>query len=263
MPVAPELSLGRFRGVAMSASESGDALSDVAVLRWTGYGLAALSVVVFLACIVLRAPSLAIVLLAIAVVSLVVVFRAPEAFETLGPGRGKGLNLTIPDSTTRGFNLLVGAPTFLLGFFAMGAQFEDYTVPIAGALVGAIVLLVVGMVALSRSVMDSPIWFLMVAFVMGAIIGYSALAIVNALFDGSPPVTLSAPVLDGYVNYSTRAPREPIGYHLHIAPYGARRGASWLSVSHDVYAAHQPGSEVCLIEHRGAVGLPWVVPCDY
>jgi len=247
----------------MSASESGDALSDVTVLRWTGYGLSALSVAVFLACIVLRAPFLAIVLLAIAVISLVVVFKAPEAFETLGLGRGNGLNLKFSDGATRGFNLLAAVPTFLLGFFGLAAQFEDYTMPIAGALVGAVVLLVVGMVALSRSVMDSPVWFLMVAFVMGAIIGYNALAIVNALYDGSPPATLSAPVLDRSVNYSTRHPREPIGYSLRIAPFGAQRRASWLSVSYNVYAAHEPGSVVCLIEHRGAVGLPWAVPCDY
>jgi hypothetical protein len=231
----------------MSVSESGDALSDVAVLRWTGYGLAALSVAVFAVCVLQPGALWRSVLLAMAVVSLVVVFRAPQAFETLGR------------SGRREFNLLVGAPTFLLGVLALDVQLENYAVPIAAALVGAAVLLVAGMVVLSRSGMASPPLFLPFAFLMGAAIGYGALVIVDVVYDVAPTATLSSPVLGRYVTYAARAHGAAI-YHLRVAPFGARALSS-LRVSYDVYATHYPGGVVCLLEHRGTVGVPWVAVC--
>jgi hypothetical protein len=246
MRVAPKLSLGRSLGVAMSVSESGGTLSDVAVLRWTGYGLAALSVAVFLAGPVWPDAPWTIVLLAMAVVSLVVVFRAPEAFEYEMSGG-------------RWFNILVGAPTFLLGVRALDVQLENYTVPIAAALVGAAVLLVAGKVALSRSVMARPGSFQVIAFLMGAAIGYGALVTVDVAYDVAPPATFSSPVLDRYVTYTGRAHGGAI-YHLRVAPFGARALSS-LRVSYAVYDTHYPGGVVCLQEHSGGVGVPWVAVC--
>jgi len=180
-----------------------------------------------------------------AVVSLVVVFRAPDAFETWGrDGR-------------RGFNLLVGAPTLLLCALAVHVQFEDYTVPIAVTLVGAMVLVVAGMVVLSRVVMDSPLFFLMFAFVMGAGLSSSALAVVDVMYDPMPPATLWAPVLDRYVTHSARGVRNG---HLRIGPFGGQRGTD-LTVSDGLYAAHPPGSVICMLEGHGGVGLRWTALC--
>jgi len=232
----------------MSVSESGGTLSDVAVLRWTGYGLAALSVAVSLVWLHWRDALWMIVLLAIAVVSLVVVLRAPEAFESLTRGGG------------RGFNFLAGFPAFLPGLYCMGVKFEDYTVPEAGAVVGAVVLLVAGMVALSRSVMASPVWFMMFAVPMGAATGYSALTILDVAYDTAPPATLSVPVLGKAVTV-THGRGGSTTYHLRVAPFGARKGVSNLTVSYATYAAHSAGGMVCLQEHSGAFGVPWVVLC--
>ena len=231
----------------MSVSESSGALSDVAVLRWTGYGLAAASVAVFVARLFQPGVLWTSVLLAMAVVSLVVVFQAPAAFETRTRGGG------------RGFNPLVGAPAFLLCAITFGVQVDDLTLPVAGAAIGAAVLLVTGMVALSRSGLASPMTFLIVAALMGAAAGYGALVAIDVDYDGAPPQTLTATVLDKYVTYG----RHSTNYHLKVAPFGARRAESRLNVDRATYAALGSGSEACVLEHRGALGVSWVQLCGH
>jgi hypothetical protein len=186
-----------------------------------------------------------IVLLAMAVISLVVVFRAPAAFEyEVGGGRW--------------FNILVGAPTFLLCAITLRFRFEDYTVPVAAAAVGATVLLVAGKVALRQSVMARPGSFQVIALLMGAATGYGALGVLDVAYDAAPPATLSAPVLE---KYETWGPRHGTDYYLRVGPFGPRKGAMSFRVSYPAYRAQNRGDEACILEHRGAVGVPWFEFC--
>ncbi len=232
----------------MSVSESSDALPEVSTLRWVGYGLAGLGVAVFVARLMQPGSLWTSVLLIIAVFSLGIMLRAPEAFETRWRGGGRRLNP------------LVGVPAFLLFFVALTDQVDDITLPVAGAAVGAAVLLMASSRALGRPGLTSPLAFQIIAALLGAAIGYGALVALDVDYDGAPPAVLPVPVLDKYITTS----RSAVGYHLRVPAFGARRTVSSLKVDRPTYDALNPGAQVCVLEHRGALGLPWVTArlCD-
>jgi hypothetical protein len=182
------------------------------------------------------------VLLIAAVVGLAVVVHAPEAFETRWRGGARRLNP------------LVGAPAYLLFFIALTDQVDDLTLPVAGAAVGAAVLLMISMRGLKRAGLASPLTYQIMMAVLGAAVGYGAVISLDVDYDGSPPAVLSVPVLDKYV---TRG-RNSTTYHLRVPAFGARRGPSSVTVQYAAYLALNPGDQVCVLEHRGAIGLPWV-----
>ena len=64
----------------------------------------------------------------------------------------------------------------------------------------------------------------------------------------------AAPVLDKYITRS----RSSTTYHLQVPPFAGRRAPSTVTVPYAAYAALSPGDRVCIAEHRGAIGLPWV-----
>lgn len=226
----------------MSVSESSGVLADVSALRWTGYGLAGLGAAAFVARMVQPGSLWTSVLLAIAALSLVVMIRAPEAFETRWRGGG------------RRFNPLVGAPAFLLFVIAMADQIDDLTLPVAGAAVGVALLLMASLRGLGRPGLTSPITYQIMMAVFGAMLGYGAIVALDVDYDGAPPAVLPVPVLEKYVTHG----RNSTTYHLRVPPFGARQAASSLTVGRATYAALDPGGQVCVLEHPGALGLTWV-----
>ena len=227
----------------MSVSEpSGAATVDVGTLRWVGYGLAGLGTAAVLMRLVQPGPVWSGVLLATAVLALAVVVRAPEAFETRYRGG------------SRRFNPLVGAPACFLFFIAITDQVDDLTLPVAGAAVGAAVLLMASMRALGRPGLTSPLTFQIMAALLGAAAGYGAVVALDVDYDGSPPAILSEPVIAKYVTTS----RSAVHYHLRVPPFADRKAASSLNVDGVTYRALQPGDMVCVLEHHGAIGLPWI-----
>jgi len=225
-----------------SDSRSGDIWSDGNTLRWIGWGLAAAGLVATLMRLFEPGPLWAGVLLAAAVLGLAVIVRAPEAFETRWRGGGRGLNP------------LVGAPAMFLFFIALTDQVDDITLPVAGAAIGAAVLLMASTRALGRPGLSSPLMFQVVAALLGAAVGYGALVALDVDYDAAPPAVLPVQVLGKYV---TRG-RSSTTYHLSVPAFGARRGPSALKVPYAAYAALKPGDTVCVLEHRGALGLSWV-----
>jgi hypothetical protein len=232
----------------MSVSESSGELSEVSTLRWIGYGLAGLGVAVFLARLLQPGALWTSVLLICAVGSLGVAVRAPEAFETQWRGGGRRLNP------------LVGAPAFVLFIIALTDQVDDVTVPVAGAAVGAAAMLMASMRALGRLGLNSPLSFQIMAAVLGAAIGYGGMIALDVDFDGSPPAVLPVTVLDKYITTS----RNSVRYHLRVPAFGGRQAVSSLNVDRPTYDTLGPGAQVCVLEHRGAIGLPWVTArlCD-
>ena len=226
----------------MSVSQPGDLLPEVAAARWIGYGLAALGLAVFVARLVQPGALWTSVLLAIAVFCLAVMVRAPEAFETRWRGGGRRLNP------------LVGAPAFLLFFVALSDQVDDVTLPVAGAAVGAAVLLMASARALGRPGLTGPLAFQIISALLGAAIGYGAVVALDVDYDVSSPAVLPVSVLDKYITTS----RSSVSYHVRVPAFGARRTASSLKVDRSTYASLNPGAQVCVLEHRGAIGLPWV-----
>jgi hypothetical protein len=226
----------------MSVSETGQVLPDVGTLRWIGYGLAGLGTAAVLMRLVQPGPLWSGVLLVAAVVGLAIVVRAPEAFETRYRGGARRLNP------------LVGAPALFLFFIAITDQVDDLTLPVAGAAVGAAVLLMASMRGLDRPGLSSPLTYQIMTAVLGAAIGYGAVVALDVDYDGSPPAVLSEPVLAKYVTTS----RSSVHYHLRVPPFAGRQGVSSLDVDGDTYRSLRPGDRVCVLEHHGAIGLPWV-----
>ena len=226
----------------MSVSQPGDLLPEVSTVRWIGYGLAGLGLAVFVARTVQPGALWTSALLAIAVFSLGIMVRAPEAFETRWRGGGRGLNP------------LVGAPAFLLFFAALSDQVDDLTLPVAGAAVGAALLLMASTRALGRPGLTSPLAFQIISALLGAAIGYGALVALDVDYDASPPAVVPVSVLDKYITTS----RNSVSYHLRVPAFGARRSVSSLKVDRSTYTALDPGAQVCVLEHHGAIGLPWV-----
>lgn len=227
----------------MSVSEpGGDIAPEVSTLRWIGYGLAGVGTAAVLLRVIQPGPVWSAVLLIAAVLGLAVVVRAPEAFETRYRGGARRLNV------------LVGAPAAFLFFIAITDQVDDITLPVAGAAVGAAVLLMASMRALDRPGLASPLTYQIMMAVLGAAAGYGAVVALDVDYDGAPPAVLSAPVLDKYVTTS----RSSVRYHLRVPPFADRKAASSLNVDGATYRALEPGDMVCVLEHHGALGLPWV-----
>jgi hypothetical protein len=108
--------------------------------------------------------------------------------------------------------------------------------------------------------LTSPLTYQITMAVLGAAVGYGAVVALDVDYDGSPPATLPVPVLDKYV---TRG-RNSTTYHLRVPPFGARRRPSSVTVQYATYVALNPGDQACVLEHPGAIGVPWVTArlCD-
>jgi hypothetical protein len=227
----------------MSVSQGSDVgLPQVWTVRLIGYGAAALGVAATVMRLVQPGPLWSAVLLVTAVASLAAMVRAPEAFVTRYRG-GR-----------RGINILVGAPAAILFFIGITDQVDDITLPVAGAAVGVAVMLMVSMRGLGRPGLASPLTYQIVMAVLGAAAGYGALVALDVDYDGSPPAVLPVPVLDKYLTHG----RNSTGYHLRVPPFADRKTVSSLNVDAATYRALQTGDQVCVLEHRGAIGLPWV-----
>jgi hypothetical protein len=226
----------------MSVSEPGGVEMDVGTLRWIGYGLAAAGTAATILRVVQPGPLWSGVLLIAAVMGVAVVVRAPEAFETRWRGGSRRLNP------------LVGAPAYFLFFIALTDQVDDLTVPVAGAAVGAAILLMVSMRGLGRPGLTSPLTYQIMMAILGAAAGYGAVVALDVDYDGSPPAVLTVPVQDKYFTTS----RSSTTYHLRVPPFGDRKKPSSINVNRATYSALRPGDEVCVLEHKGAIGLPWV-----
>jgi hypothetical protein len=232
----------------MSLLQPSDAAPDVSTLRWTGYGLAAAGVVAGFMRLVQPGPLWTAITLVTAVATLAIMLRAPEAFET----RWRSGN--------SGPNLLIGAPAAFLFFAALRDQIDDLTLPMAAAAADAAVLLIASTRVAYRPGVTRPVTFQVVAAVLGAALGFGAVVALDVDYDRSTPAVLPVQVLDKYETHS----RSSTTYHLRLPPFGTRKGSSSMVVTYADYRALKLGDPACVLEHRGAIGVPWITagPCN-
>jgi hypothetical protein len=107
--------------------------------------------------------------------------------------------------------------------------------------------------SLGRPGLSSPITFQIMVAALGAALGYGAVVALDVDYDLSPPAVLPVQVLDKYITSS----RSGVRYHVRVPPFAARKAVSSLNVDGVTYRTLQPGQVVCVLEHRGAIGLPW------
>jgi hypothetical protein len=226
----------------MSVLQQGVALRGGSTVRWAGYALVVAGTAAALAKVFQPGPIWSTTVLVIAISALVVIAKAPEVFETTWRGGARRLNP------------LIGAPAALLFLVELPAQVDAVTLPLAAAALGAAALLLVSIRGSSRPGLASPISFQITLTIFGAALGYGGVVAADVDYDRSPPAIVPVQVLDKFATHG----RSSTTYHLRVPPFASRKALSSLTVSYATYSALRPGDLVCVLEHRGAIGLPWV-----
>lgn len=131
------------------------------------------------------------------------------------------------------------------------SNLEDWPKIITPALVITVVML--ALVAWSAPKMSSNLARLAVMSLFFAIYAASTLAITNVYFDKAAPNDV---VLEVSGKFS-RDSRSGTHYYLLVLPWGTTKPAQEVNVNAEFYQFIQPGQEVCIHNHPGALGLPW------
>jgi hypothetical protein len=210
-------------------------------VMWSAYFLATAGMVVGVGRLFQPGPPWTSALLGLAPLSLAAVAIAPELFEFTWRGGNRRINPYL------------AAPALFAMMIGLAQQVESYVLPLAGALVGAGVFLALSLIGRSRPGIASPLTMQFIVALAGAGLGYATVAMADVDFDKSTPVTLQVTVLDKYTTHG----RSSTGYHLRLPPFAMRTKPSSISVSSATYTALNPGDQVCVLEHAGALGLPW------
>jgi hypothetical protein len=89
--------------------------------------------------------------------------------------------------------------------------------------------------------------------------GYGAGLVVNARLDHAPAQSYRAKVISKHVSHG-----KSTTWHLHLAPWGPIADDRDITVQAWRYREAQPGTEVCLLLHEGALHLAWyeLVSCS-
>ncbi|MFI4936567.1 MAG: hypothetical protein ACHP7N_18325 [Caulobacterales bacterium] len=225
----------------MSIVEEGAASVDPGLVRWTGYGLAALGLGLGFLDLFRPDTLTAAALLAVPPIVLALALYMPTTFEVANR-RGSG----------RGLNPLLGAP--LLGLFIVAVE-QDLIDPdwlMIPAAIFAAVSLALGFTAVKRPGLAGPMTLLVFTAIFGGLYGYSAVRLADVQFDPSAGSVIQAPVLSKYETHG-----KSTGYHLRLGPWGPTTAPSSVQVSSSTYAALNEGDNVCMTLHPGALTLPW------
>lgn len=214
---------------------------DPRLLKWGGYGLAALgaTAVGWAAFAPGQTPALA------AIVAPLASFAAPLASPALFEVKSRR-------SGRRGFNPLVVTPAVCLFILAVMADLTQFTGPLLAAALGAAAGASAGWIAGTRPGVAGPIQLTIALAVAGGLYGYGAFALANVRFDASPGRVLQVVVSGKHVSRG-----KSTSYLLELPPWGPRPSPSSVSVRRSLYDAAQPGEPVCIALHPGALQVPW------
>lgn len=204
------------------------------------YALTAAGLALGIADILRPDPATAAALLLVAPLALLVAASAPEAFE---------VRLRV----SKILNPLLGVPTVIVLVMALVRQLVDPTWAIVSGVVGATTFLAMGFFARARPGLQSPAAMMFLLAVSGGLYGYGAIVLADVQFDMSPTTVIHVPVTGKFLTYG----RDSTGYHLRLAPWGARTTPNEVEVPHAAYDALRPGALACIIQHPGALGLAW------
>ena len=234
------------RGGLLSLAGDRPAVWTPGWVVWTAYGLAMIGTP--LPAVAEMGPPgpamelLALVAIAVALVVLGLVARAPGAFEvksSRSPTRVTNLFLLIPSA-----GLMVAGFTSPLVF--------PQVVLLTGA-AGAALALLIGLWTPRASQPTSAAFLYVFLGLYGAGCGIGAPPLVNRRFDHSQGQVFQA-VVEGRRITSGKG---GLHYNLQIGPWGPRTAPSTVPVSQAVYDATRPGDTACVTLHPGALLMPW------
>lgn len=152
----------------------------------------------------------------------------------------------------RGFNPLVGGGVLGAIFAAIGPDLFDAHMQLIGGGVGLAAGVGLAFATPSRPSLGSPIQYVVLLAVFGALYGMAAVTVVDTRFDNAPAQLYRTTVTDKYETHG-----KTTSYHLQLAPWGPRDQSTSVGVSDVAYNAAQPGDPICMNLHPGVLGAPW------
>jgi hypothetical protein len=228
----------------MSIVEDGRAALDPVLVRRSGYAVAVVGVAVGALALFERARLLAAADIGLAIASVAAVLWAPALFEvTTRSRRGR---------QHRGLNPLFAAPAALVFFAGLENDFLDFSPLLIGAAAGALLGCGAGLLVWRRPGVAGPWQMIIVIGLIGAALGYGAPGMIDTRFDAAQPQQFRATVSSMHVSHG-----KSTSYYLSLTPWGPRTEPSDVSVSSSLYNQVNPGDQVCVALHGGALAVPW------
>jgi hypothetical protein len=223
----------------MSIVEEPRIALDPRQIRWGGYGLMVVSLVVAIAALFELSPLLAAADIVLAVACVGVTLWTPELFEVTGRGKSRGLNP------------LFLAPAALVFWAGVTNAFVSFNPLLISAAIGAVPLAAAGVFRGRRPGVAKPTQYVILLGLVGATLGYGAPALVDVRFDTSPGQPFRATVESMYVNQG-----RSWSYHLRLGAWGPVAAGS-VEVPRSLYDQFNPGDQACIDLHPGALAIPW------
>ena len=241
-PPAP--AVFRIDGADASALDmSAWSTSGSLAVAWTGYGLSGISCVLSFLDQYKPNPWVALVLLILPLVVMALLLQSPLSFE-ISQRRNGISRRTVNYGLAAPFGLLLVANTF-------HAQVEPLW-PLFPAAFAGLAMLATTWTLKDRQALARPNSLVLLATVCGAVYGYAATSLADIQFDTSPGVTVPVEVID-----QSRSCGRSCRYQLKLAAVGGRLQPGWVDVSSYLYYRVRAGDTVCMINHPGALTLPW------
>jgi len=212
-------------------------------IRVAGYTVTGVAVAAGIAAIFDRSEVVTASDIALAVIALAFPIWAPELFEITTRSRGR---------TGRGANPFMLIPALLAFIAALMSDFVSVQPLLIGAAAGGAVAGGAAWLRRTRAGVTGPVQLVVLAALAGAGLGFGVPALIDVRFDAAPAQPCHATVTSMYVSHG-----KSTSYHLRLGPWGAMPQGGGVQVSSSLYAALNPGDQVCIGLHPGALGLPW------
>ena len=231
-----------MEGLKTAAAAVGGGHDSLAI-EWSGYGLAAVACA--LAFYDLYQPSVivAAVLLALPLAVMALLLQSPASFEVYS-SRWR--------SSTRTVNLILAVPFGCLLLPNIFHAQVDPLWPAIPAAVTGLAMLATAWTLKARKQLESPNTFVVIVGLCGALYGYGAAALADIQFDTSAGQVVPLQIMD-----QSKSCGRSCSYHLELPASGVRAQAGWVGVSSRLYYRVRVGDTVCVVNHPGALTLPW------
>ena len=220
--------------------------ADLSTIRWLGYAFAAVATLGPLLAVIsppgLPAALLAVLAVMLPLFTLLIVVRAPAAFE-----------VATPRLKRRTVNFLMLFPALILTAVTIPTHLVNPQMALLMAAAGAVLALLVALWTPERGNLANPGGFLLFLILFGAGWGWGAPALLNRQLDRSTGTVYHAQVTASGVGWG----RGGAYYHVTLAPWGPVAKEATVNVSKQTYEALTASPEACVTLYPGALGMAW------